>query len=133
MSSNHFGTSFGAIIKRETGSIVRSLHSLRLLRMRLRRLPKSHRRMLVSRKFASGRRTKISRDASGVRAKFGVDPELIADYLALIGDASDGYPGIKGIGAKGAAALLTRYGKIELFPQNVLGENHGREAFRERR
>ncbi len=89
--------------------------------------------MLVSRKFASGRRTKISRDASGVRAKFGVDPELIADYLALIGDASDGYPGIKGIGAKGAAALLTRYGKIELFPQNVLGENHGREAFRERR
>ena len=73
------------------------------------------------------RRTNVIRDASGVRAKFGVDPELIPDYLALVGDASDGYPGIKGIGAKGAAALLTRYGKIELFPQNVLGgENRDR-------
>ena len=72
------------------------------------------------------RRTNVVRDASGVRAKFGVDPELIPDYLALVGDASDGYPGIKGIGAKGAAALLTRYGKIELFPQNVLGENRAR-------
>ena len=54
------------------------------------------------------RRTNVVRDANGVRAKFGVDPELIADYLALVGDASDGYPGIKGIGAKGAASLLTR-------------------------
>lgn len=72
------------------------------------------------------RRTNVVRDASGVRAKFGVDPELIADYLALVGDAADGYPGVKGIGAKGAAALLARYGKIELFPQNVLGENRNR-------
>ena len=69
------------------------------------------------------RRSNVVRDASGVQAKFGVDPELIPDYLALVGDASDGYPGIKGIGAKGAATLLARYGKIELFPPNVLGEH----------
>lgn len=70
------------------------------------------------------RRNKVVRDASGVRAKFGVDPELIPDYLALVGDASDGYPGIKGIGAKGAATLLARYGPLESFPPNVLGEQH---------
>ncbi len=68
------------------------------------------------------RRSNVVRNASGVRAKFGVDPELIPDYLALVGDASDGYPGIKGIGAKGAATLIARYGKIELFPPQVLGE-----------
>jgi 5'-3' exonuclease len=68
------------------------------------------------------RRSKVVRDADGVRAKFGVDPELIPDYLALVGDAADGYPGIAGIGAKGAAALLTRYGAIEQFPSQVLGE-----------
>jgi 5'-3' exonuclease len=68
------------------------------------------------------RRSKVVRDADGVRAKFGVDPELIPDYLALVGDAADGYPGIAGIGPKGAAALLTRYGPIELFPSQVLGE-----------
>jgi 5'-3' exonuclease len=68
------------------------------------------------------RRTKVIRDADGVRAKFGVDPELIADYLALVGDSADGYPGIAGIGAKGAAALINRYGAIELFPPEVLGE-----------
>ena len=68
------------------------------------------------------RRNNVVRDASGVRAKFGVGPELIPDYLALVGDASDGYPGIRGIGAKGAAALLARYGRLELFPPNVLGE-----------
>jgi 5'-3' exonuclease len=68
------------------------------------------------------RRTKVIRDADGVRAKFGVDPELIPDYLALVGDAADGYPGIAGIGPKGAAALLTRYGAIEQFPPEVLGD-----------
>ncbi|MBV8531801.1 MAG: flap endonuclease [Candidatus Eremiobacteraeota bacterium] len=67
------------------------------------------------------RRSKAVRDAAGVRSKFGVDPEFIPDYLALAGDASDGYPGIKGIGAKGAATLVTRYGNIECFPQEVLG------------
>ena len=68
------------------------------------------------------RRSNAVRNAAGVRAKFGVDPEIIPDYLALVGDASDGYPGIKGIGAKGASSLLTRYGKIEDFPPEVLGE-----------
>jgi 5'-3' exonuclease len=68
------------------------------------------------------RRNKVVRDAEGVRAKFGVVPELIPDYLALVGDAADGYPGIKGIGSKGAATLLVRYGPIELFPPEVLGE-----------
>ncbi|MGB6521201.1 MAG: 5'-3' exonuclease H3TH domain-containing protein [Candidatus Cybelea sp.] len=68
------------------------------------------------------RRTKVIRDADGVRAKFGVDPELIPDYLALVGDSADGYPGIPGIGPKGAAALLTRYGAIEQFPPQELGE-----------
>ncbi|MEO7203242.1 MAG: 5'-3' exonuclease H3TH domain-containing protein [Candidatus Tumulicola sp.] len=68
------------------------------------------------------RRTKVVRDADGVRAKFGVDPELIPDYLALVGDSADGYPGIAGIGAKGAAALLNRYGAIEQFPPQELGD-----------
>lgn len=69
------------------------------------------------------RRSKAVRDADGVRAKFGVDPELIPDYLALVGDSADGYPGIKGIGAKGAASLIARYGKIEDFPPEALGEH----------
>jgi 5'-3' exonuclease len=60
------------------------------------------------------------RNADGVREKFGVGPELIADYLALVGDAQDGYPGIPGIGATTAAALLNRYGSIESFPDSVL-------------
>jgi 5'-3' exonuclease len=68
------------------------------------------------------RRTKVVRDADGVRAKFGVDPELIPDYLALVGDSADGYPGIAGIGPKGAAALLNRYGAIEQFPPQELGD-----------
>jgi len=68
------------------------------------------------------RRSKAIRDAAGVRAKFGVDPVLIPDYLALVGDSADGYPGIAGIGPKGAVALLTRYGSIDQFPSEVLGE-----------
>jgi len=68
------------------------------------------------------RKSKTIRDAGGVRAKFGVEPVLIADYLALVGDAADGYPGIAGIGSKGAASLLNRYGPIEDFPPHVLGE-----------
>lgn len=47
---------------------------------------------------------------------------MIPDYLALVGDAADGYPGIKGIGAVGAARLLNRYGLIEAFPASVLGD-----------
>src|SRR5688572_21088961 len=61
------------------------------------------------------------RTADGVRAKFGVDPSLIPDYLALVGDAQDGYPGIPGIGPKTAAGLLNRYGPIESFPRDTLG------------
>src|SRR5437870_8116113 len=67
-------------------------------------------------------RRKTIRDAAGIREKFGVDPPLIPDLLALVGDAADGYPGIPGIGAKTAAQLLNRYGQIENFPANVLGE-----------
>jgi 5'-3' exonuclease len=62
------------------------------------------------------RKSGAIRDAAGVRAKFGVDPPYIADYLALVGDAADGYPGIKGCGAKTAASLINRYGAIEQFP-----------------
>jgi 5'-3' exonuclease len=58
--------------------------------------------------------------AEGVREKFGVAPELIPDFLALVGDAADGYPGIPGIGPKTAAQLLNRHGIIESFPPNVL-------------
>jgi 5'-3' exonuclease len=67
-------------------------------------------------------RRKIIRDAAGVREKFGVDPPLIPDLLALVGDAADGYPGISGIGLRTAAQLLNRYGPIENFPSNILGE-----------
>jgi 5'-3' exonuclease len=61
-------------------------------------------------------------NADAVRAKYGVVPELIPDYLALVGDSADGYPGIAGIGAVGAARMLNRYGPIESFPPNVLAE-----------
>jgi 5'-3' exonuclease len=68
------------------------------------------------------RRSRTIRDAAGVRAKFGVEPALIPDFLALVGDAADGYPGIPGIGRVGAARLLNRHGPIEAFPPTVLGE-----------
>ena len=71
------------------------------------------------------RRNNTVRDADGVRAKFGIGPLLIPDYLALVGDSADGYPGMAGIGAKGAARLLARYGPIEDFPPQVLGERRG--------
>lgn len=62
------------------------------------------------------------RDAEGVKKKFGVMPERIPDFLALVGDAQDGYPGIPGIGAVGAARMINRYGPIESFPEEVLGD-----------
>jgi 5'-3' exonuclease len=62
----------------------------------------------------------IIRDAVAVHAKFGVEPKYIADYLALVGDAADGYPGIPGYGPKTAASLLNRYGPIEKFPVELL-------------
>ena len=69
------------------------------------------------------RRSNKIRDSDGVREKFGVEPALIPDFLALVGDSADGYPGIRGIGAVGAARLLNRHGRIEDFPADVLGEN----------
>jgi 5'-3' exonuclease len=68
------------------------------------------------------RKAKQIRNEDGVRAKFGVGPELIPDYLALVGDAQDGYPGLPGIGAATAARMLTRYGPIEEFPPDALGD-----------
>ncbi|HYB99880.1 MAG TPA: 5'-3' exonuclease H3TH domain-containing protein [Candidatus Limnocylindrales bacterium] len=68
------------------------------------------------------RRSKQVRDAQAVRQKFGVEPAQIADYLALVGDAADGYPGLSGVGAKTAVRLLGRYGSIEALPDDVLGE-----------
>ena len=56
------------------------------------------------------------RDAAGVVEKFGVKPESIPDYLALVGDAADGYPGLPGFGAKSTAAVLARFGHIEAIP-----------------
>jgi len=67
-------------------------------------------------------RRKTIRDAAGIREKFGVDPPLIPDLLALVGDAADGYPGIPGIGAKTAAQLLNLHGPIEHFPPDILGK-----------
>jgi 5'-3' exonuclease len=69
------------------------------------------------------RRSQKIRDAEGVRAKFGVVPPLIPDFLALVGDSADGYPGIPGIGPKTAAQLVNRHGTIEEFPPGVLGDN----------
>ena len=64
------------------------------------------------------RRTRTVRDESGVMAKFGVPPDSIPDYLALVGDSADGYPGLTGWGAKSAAAVLARYGHIENIPDD---------------
>ena len=66
------------------------------------------------------RKTKQIRDVAGVRAKFGVEPALIPDFLALVGDAADGYPGIEGIGSVTAARLITQHGPIEAFPPTLL-------------
>jgi 5'-3' exonuclease len=68
------------------------------------------------------RRVKAIRDAAAVQKKYGVMPALIPDFLALVGDSADGYPGIPGIGTTGAARLLNEYGPIESFPKKVLGE-----------
>ena len=70
------------------------------------------------------RKTKTIRDAAGVREKFGVEPALIPDFLALVGDAADGYPGLDGIGRVSAARLLSRFGPIDRFPPEALGDRH---------
>ena len=69
------------------------------------------------------RRSGRIRDADGVRAKYGVSPTFIPDYLALVGDAADGYPGIPGYGPKTAARTIQRYGGLEDFPHEILGDN----------
>jgi len=65
------------------------------------------------------RRTRRIRDEAGVIEKFGVPPRSIPDYLALVGDAADGYPGLPGWGAKSAAAVLARFGHLEAIPDDV--------------
>ena len=62
------------------------------------------------------RRAGVTRDEQGVREKFGVPPASIPDYLGLVGDAADGYPGLPGWGAKSAATVLARYGHLERVP-----------------
>jgi 5'-3' exonuclease len=64
------------------------------------------------------RRQDIVRDEAGVVAKFGVKPQSIPDYLALVGDSADGFPGISGWGAKAAASALARYGHLEAIPKD---------------
>jgi 5'-3' exonuclease len=66
------------------------------------------------------RKSQKIRDEAGVREKFGVEPRLIPDYLALVGDSADGYPGLPGIGAVTAARLISRHGPLEDFPPEVL-------------
>jgi 5'-3' exonuclease len=66
------------------------------------------------------RRKNEIRNEAAIVAKFGVAPKFIPDYLALVGDSADGYPGIKGLGAKTAAVLINRLGHIEEFPKDAL-------------
>ncbi len=74
------------------------------------------------------RRGGAIRGAEEVRAKFGVKPEFIPDYLALVGDAADGYPGISGCGAKTAATLINRYGPLENFAPEALNDENRKLA-----
>ena len=76
----------------------------------------------ASRVVQVDRRANAVRDEDGVREKFGVGPLLIPDFLALVGDSADGYPGIPGLGKVGAARLVSRHGAIEAFPPEVLGD-----------
>lgn len=70
------------------------------------------------------RKSGAIRGAEEVRTKFGVAPQFIPDYLALVGDAADGYPGISGWGPKTAATLINRYGPLEKFGPEVLNEEN---------
>lgn len=86
------------------------------------------------------RRRDITYDEAGVMAKWGVRPSAIADYLALVGDAADGFPGIPGFGSKGAAALLTAFGTLEgirdagprTWPASVRGADRLAATLRDR-
>jgi 5'-3' exonuclease len=68
------------------------------------------------------RRKRETRDEAGVIAKFGVPPALIPDYLALVGDSSDGYPGVRGWGPKTAVSVLRTYGSLDQIPPEKLGD-----------
>ena len=70
------------------------------------------------------RRRNEIRNEDAIKAKFGVAPQFIPDYLALVGDAADGYPGVKGLGAKTAASLINRLGAIEEFPDGTLSDTN---------
>lgn len=74
------------------------------------------------------RRKNEIRDEAAIRAKYGVAPAFIPDYLALVGDAADGYPGIAGFGAKTAASVINRYGRLEDFPREVLKDDNQASA-----
>ena len=74
------------------------------------------------------RKSGVIRNAEAVRAKFGVQPEFIPDYLALVGDSADGFPGISGFGPKTAAQFINRYGRIENFPPDALNEENRAHA-----
>lgn len=65
------------------------------------------------------RRQRKRIDAAGVREKFGVEPESMPDYLGLVGDSADGFPGLKGWGARSASKVLARYGHIENIPDSA--------------
>jgi 5'-3' exonuclease len=65
------------------------------------------------------RRTGVTIDEAGIIAKFGVPPASIPDYLALVGDSADGYPGLRGWGAKSTAAVLAKFGHIESIPESA--------------
>ena len=85
--------------------------------------PKSHRfpdAVVGERIVLRDRMRRITYDEAGVIEKFGVSPESIPDYLALVGDASDGFPGLPGWGAKSAAAVLAKFGHLEDIPPSVL-------------
>jgi 5'-3' exonuclease len=69
------------------------------------------------------RRSGQIRDEAAVMSKFGVSPAFIPDFLALVGDSADGYPGVAGLGAKTAARLINRHGHLEDFPDDILREN----------
>jgi len=96
--------------------------------------------VIGSRAICRDRRRAIDRDEAGVVARFGVAPASIPDWLALVGDSSDGFPGIPGFGEKGAAAVLARYLHIEAIPDDpaawkvdVRGKERLAASLRERR
>jgi 5'-3' exonuclease len=74
------------------------------------------------------RKAKVIRNAKAVTEKFGVDPLHIPDYLALVGDAADGFPGLAGVGPVTAARLINQHGAVEAFPESVLSGKRRAQA-----